>query len=206
MQAIFCTFRLVTTTWTSLQRNLISLPRTRIPRSGKIYEYDLNTKKVRVKSIGHRNPVGLVFTKDGKLIDAEHGPKGGDELNLIADGKNYGWPYRTYGVQYGAFTWPITLKEPNADFVEPLYAWVPSAAISSVIQISDFNDRWNGDLMVGSLKAQTLFRVKIINDRVIFSEPIWVGQRVRDIVELPNQIVLITDNPALVFITVDESV
>lgn len=171
---------------------------------GKIYEHDLTTRKTRVKSIGHRNPQGLVFTKDGKLIDAEHGPEGGDELNIVVDGKNYGWPYRTYGTDYGTFNWPIKFKAPGVDFVEPLFSWVPSAAISPVIQISQFSDRWNGDLLVGSLKAQTLFRLKMANDRVILSEPIWVGHRIRDIVEMPDQIVLMTDDPALVFVSVDE--
>src|SRR5207253_2946782 len=79
---------------------------------------------------------------------------------------------------YGTFDWPIKPKPPAIDFAEPLYAWVPSPAISSVAQASDFSDRWNGDLLVGSLKAQTLFRVKLQNDRVILSEPIWIGHRI----------------------------
>lgn len=171
---------------------------------GKIYEHDLNTQKTRVVSIGHRNPQGLVFTKDGKLVNSEHGPEGGDELNIVVDGKNYGWPYKTYGTDYGTFNWPVKFKAPSVDFAEPLFAWVPSAAISPVIQISDFSDRWNGDLMVGSLKAQTLFRLRMLDNRIVFSEPIWVGHRIRDIIEMPNQIVLMTDDPALVLVSVDE--
>ena len=171
---------------------------------GKIYEHDLTTKKTRLKSIGHRNPQGLVFTREGKLINAEHGPEGGDKLNIVSDGKNYGWPYTTYGTDYGTFGWPIKFKAPSIEFAQPLYAWVPSAAISPIIQITEFNDRWNGDLLVGSLKAQSLFRLKIHNDRVIFSEPIWIGHRTRDIVQISDQIVLMTDDPALVFISVDE--
>ena len=170
---------------------------------GKVYEYDLTTKKTKMKSMGHRNPQGLVYTREGKLINAEHGPEGGDELNIILDGKNYGWPYRTYGTDYGTFNWPIKFKAPSIEFEEPLYAWVPSAGISPVIQIADFNERWNGNLLVGSLKAQTLFRLKLHNDRVIFSEPIWIGHRIRDIVQIADQIVLVTDDPALVFISVD---
>jgi len=170
---------------------------------GKIYEHDLTTNKTRVKSIGHRNPAGLVFTKDGQLIDAEHGPEGGDELNVITDGGNYGWPYATYGTDYGSYNWP-TPSAPTLAFAKPLYAWVPSPAISSVIEVSTFHQRWNGDLLVGSLKGQTLFRVKRMGDRVIFCEAIWVGHRVRDIVEMDNRLVLMTDDPALLFINVNE--
>jgi cytochrome c2 len=171
---------------------------------GKIYEFDLLTNRARLKSIGHRNPQGLVFTNEGKLLETEHGPDGGDELNLIADGKNYGWPYRTHGTDYGKFDWHIKFREPDTNFEEPLYAWVPSPAISPIIQISGFHDRWNGDLLVGSLKARTLFRLKFVNDRVVFSEPIWIGHRIRDIAQLGDQIILMTDDPALLFISVDE--
>ena len=176
------------------------------PRSsfGKIYEHNLVTGMTRVKSSGHRNPQGLVFTKSGKLIDAEHGPEGGDELNVIKDGGNYGWPYKTYGTDYGTFNWPLKLKPQGVDFSEPLYAWVPSAAISPVIEVTDFNEAWDSDLLVGSLKAQTLFRLKVTNDRVIFSEPIWIGHRIRDIAQVGHQIVLMTDDPALVFIDIDQ--
>jgi cytochrome c2 len=176
------------------------------PRSsfGKIYEHDLSTGATRVKSIGHRNPQGLVFTKNGRLIDAEHGPEGGDELNIIVDGKNYGWPYKTYGTDYGTFGWPIKFRPPAVEFTEPMHAWVPSAAISPVVEISDFSERWDGDLLVGSLKAQSLFRLKVVDDRVIFSEPIWIGHRIRDIVQQEHQIILMTDDPALVFISIDE--
>ena len=170
---------------------------------GKIYEHSLITGKTKVKSSGHRNPQGLVFTRAGKLINAEHGPEGGDELNIIVDGHNYGWPYKTHGTDYGTFNWPLATKSHGSNFSEPMFAWVPSAAISPVIEVSNFNEAWDGDLLVGSLKAQTLFRLKVINDRVVFSEPIWIGHRIRDIVQVENQIVLITDDPALVFIEVD---
>ena len=171
---------------------------------GKIYEHNLLTRVTRVKSSGHRNPQGLVFTKGGKLINAEHGPEGGDELNVIKDEGNYGWPYKTYGTDYGTFNWPLKLKPQRVEFTEPLFAWVPSAAISPVIEITDFNEAWDGDLLIGSLKAQTLFRLKVTNDRVIFSESIWIGHRIRDIVQVGHQIVLMTDDPALVFIDIDK--
>lgn len=175
------------------------------PRSsfGKVYELDLVSGRHKVKSMGHRNPQGLVYTRSGRLIDAEHGPEGGDELNIVKDGGNYGWPYRTYGTDYGAFGWPVAAGPQGARYVEPMYAWVPSAAISPVIEVVDFHESWNGDLLVGSLKAQTLFRLKVIDDRVVFAEPIWVGHRIRDMVIVDGQLVLMTDDPALVFVRID---
>jgi aldose sugar dehydrogenase len=172
---------------------------------GKIYEYDLNTHQVKLKTIGHRNLQGLVFTEDGRLLSTEQGPEGGDALNVIVDGRNYGWPYQTYGTDYGKFSWSV--KSPRLTtgfFEEPLYAWVPSPAISPVIQLAAFDDAWNGDLLIGSLKAQSLFRLRLAQDRVLFSEPIWIGHRIRDIVEFDHQIILMTDDPALIILSVDE--
>lgn len=170
---------------------------------GKVYEHDLMSGRTKVKSVGHRNPQGLVFTRSGRLIDAEHGPEGGDELNIVRDGHNFGWPYRTYGTDYGTFNWPLSAKPRGVVYTEPLFSWVPSAAISPVIEVSEFDEAWDGDLLVGSLKAQTLFRLKVVDDRVVFSEPIWIGHRIRDIALIDRQIVLMTDDPALLFIKVD---
>jgi cytochrome c2 len=172
---------------------------------GKLFEYDIKTHKTRKKAIGLRNPLGVVRTNDGKLITSENGPEGGDELNGIVDGQNYGWPYHTYGTLYGQFTWPLPVANPtDFKFVEPLFAWVPSAAISSIIQVNGFSPEWNGDLFVGSLKARTLYRLKYVEGRIIFSEPIWVGHRIRDLVQLGTRLVLMTDDPSLVFVDIDQ--
>ena len=170
---------------------------------GKVFDYDLTTKATTVRSSGHRNPQGLVWTTAGTFMSTEHGPEGGDELNVLVAGGNYGWPYRTHGVGYGTFEWP-SMPAVASSFTEPIFAWVPSPAISAVIEVAGFHDRWNGDLLVGSLKARTLFRLKVANNRVLYSEPIQTGSRIRDLVQMPNQIALITDDPALIFITVDD--
>jgi glucose/arabinose dehydrogenase len=170
---------------------------------GKVFDLDLTSKVTAVRSTGHRNPQGLVWTTSGTLMSTEHGPEGGDELNIIVPGGNYGWPYRTHGVGYGTFDWPA-MPHVAARFTEPVFAWVPSPAISAVIEVAGFHDRWNGDLLVGSLKGQTLFRLNVTNSRVLYSEPIQVGSRIRDLVQMPNEIALMTDDPALVFIRVDE--
>ena len=171
---------------------------------GKIYSYNLSDGAVVLKSIGHRNTQGLVMTREGELLNVEHGPQGGDEINVIKDGKNYGWPIATYGTEYGTYTWPLEEKTVAEQLELPLFAFVPSIAISSIIQIGDFSDRWSGDVLVGSLKAQSLYRLKYVSGRVIFSEPIWIGHRIRDMVDLGRKIYLLTDDALILELLVDE--
>lgn len=180
---------------------------------GKIYEYGLRTGVVKVKSIGHRNTQGLAISREGLLLNVEHGPQGGDEINIIEDGKNYGWPVATYGTDYGAYDWSWKTAYDraqaskgggsNAVLTEPLMAFVPSIGISSIYLVSGFNERWDGDLLVGSLKAQTLYRIKVLERRIVFSEPIWIGSRIRDINAFQGKLVLLTDDSHLIFLEVD---
>ena len=89
--------------------------------------------------------------------------------------------------------------------MEPIYAYVPSVALSPIVPVAGFHPEWDGDLLVGSLKAQSLFRVVFKEGRVLISEPIWIGHRIRDILQIPGQgIVLLTDDSLLIFLTVDE--
>ena len=74
-------------------------------KMGKVLEIDLNTRDVKIISLGHRNPEGLIVTTDGTLLSTEHGPAGGDELNVIVEGANYGWPIVTFGTDYGSYGW-----------------------------------------------------------------------------------------------------
>lgn len=176
-------------------------------QSGKVFELDLQSKAVKMVTFGHRNVQGLTVSQTGDIISAEHGPQGGDELNRLVPGRNFGWPYQTYGTRYGTYDydWPAGTIPENLQLSEPLYAFVPSVATSAVHAMKAFHPKWDGDLLVGSLKAQSLFRIKYKEERVIFSEPIWIGSRIRDITELPGQIVLLTDSSYLIFLTVDEN-
>lgn len=180
---------------------------------GKIVEIDMSTKTSRIFTIGNRNPQGLMFAKSGQLLSTEHGERGGDELNVITEGANYGWPIVTLGTEYDNYNWAHiggysvgkSLPGSHAGYTAPLFAWVPSIAASQLIEVNNFHERWNGDLLVGSLKASSLFRLRLEDGRVLYSEPIWIGQRIRDITEMRDgTIILWTDDTQLLFITVDK--
>jgi cytochrome c2 len=178
------------------------------PRStfGKILEIDLDSLKSRTISLGHRNPQGIVITSTGDTLATEHGPSGGDELNKIVEGSNYGWPVETLGTDYGTYSWPNQpFTGEHAHFTLPMFAWVPSIGIGNLIQVRNFHRRWDGDLLVASMKAESLFRLRIDGNRVVYAEAIYVGERIRDIAQLRNGIVVLwTDDSKLLFYSVDE--
>lgn len=160
---------------------------------GKIWRIPLDgSTPVRV-SMGHRNPQGLLVGADGTIWETEHGPRGGDELNRIVPGANYGWPLETLGTDYGDRNWPLDSTPGRHDgFVGPVFAFVPSVGISNLIAApaSSFPE-WAGDLLVGSLVRQTIFRVRLHDGAVQFVEPINVGNRVRDMATTPHGAVVI---------------
>ena len=124
---------------------------------GKIVLLDLAIGESRLYTWGHRNPQGIAVTSDSQIWSTEHGDRGGDELNLIVEGNNYGYPLVTYGTQYEALTWPLNPRQGRHDSYEkPIYAWVPSIGISEMIAIEgDAFPYWKGDLLVSSLGAGT---------------------------------------------------
>jgi hypothetical protein len=167
---------------------------------GKIGYLDLRDNSVHRYSLGHRNPQGLTFLADGRLFASEHGPQGGDEINDIREGGNYGWPYRSHGTQYGSFSeYRVSLPAPPAGtrFVEPLYAFVPSVAPTQLIQLQGFHDRWDGDLLLATLRAQTLYRLKLDADRIVYAEPIPLERRLRDVRQMGDTLVILTDDGSL---------
>jgi cytochrome c2 len=170
---------------------------------GKILKLDLQTDQVSDFSIGHRNPQGLTIDRKGNIWSTEHGPKGGDELNLIEQGANYGWPNVTYGVDYGSTNWPLSESPGRHDgYRRPVFAWVPSIGVSNLIEVQGFLPEWDGDILVTSLKQQTLFRVRYVEGRATFVEPINTGVRIRDIDQFENgNIVLWSDETWIVELT-----
>ena len=163
---------------------------------GKILLID-QSGAVRPFSIGHRNQQGLAIDNQGRLWSTEHGPEGGDELNLIVDGGNYGWPLASYGAEYGTDNWPFAVNARNhGEYREPAHAFVPSIGVSQLIQINSmYLPRWTDDLLVSSLQAGRLFRVRVSGERVIYSESIDLSMRIRDLVEARDgRIVLWNDD------------
>ncbi|MGS2726280.1 PQQ-dependent sugar dehydrogenase [Psychroserpens sp. BH13MA-6] len=148
---------------------------------------DYNNAKTAIYSYGHRNPQGMVLHPETREIwTHEHGPKGGDEINIIKPGKNYGWPVITYGVNYSGTS--ITNKTSHPDMEQPLHYWVPSIAPSGMAFISsDKYKGWQGNLLVGSLKFQYLDNCYIKDGKVVKEERLLdkIG-RVRSIEEGPD--------------------
>jgi aldose sugar dehydrogenase len=169
---------------------------------GKIFRINPDDGSHETVSIGNRNAQGLLVRKDGSLWETEHGPKGGDELNIIKPGRNYGWPLATYGTRYDGLPWTSARQYGRHDgFEQPLYAWVPSMGISDLIEVDNLDSSWDGDLLVAFLGGQALYRLRIIEGRVVFAEPISVNERVRDILQLPDgTIALWTDSYKLMFL------
>lgn len=133
-------------------------------------------------SYGHRNPQGLVIHPESKVIwEHEHGPKGGDELNKIEPGTNYGWPVISYGINYDGTT--FTDKTEQEEMAQPINYWVPSIAPSGMAVVSGSQyPEWEGDILTGSLRFKYISRISIENDAVVEKEMIFrdIG-RVRSI-------------------------
>lgn len=149
--------------------------------------YNIDGAKKAVFSYGHRNPQGMaIHPITGKIWIHEHGPQGGDEINIINAGKNYGWPKITYGINYNDSK--ITDNTSLPGMAQPLHYWVPSIAPSGMDFItSEIYPSWKGNLLVGSLKFKYLNRVVIENNKVIKEEKLLEGLgRVRTVRQAPD--------------------
>jgi glucose/arabinose dehydrogenase len=149
-------------------------------------------------TLGNRNMQGAALHPEtGVLWTHEHGPQGGDEVNVIRPGRNYGWPVITYGVNYGVGT-KIGEGTHKAGMDQPLHKWVPSIAPSGMtFYTGDKFPRWRGDLFVGSLKFQLLVRLKLDGETVVQEERVLEGElgRIRDVRVGPDgYIYLLTDS------------
>ncbi|KJV34838.1 PQQ-dependent sugar dehydrogenase [Luteibacter yeojuensis] len=135
---------------------------------------------------GFRTPYGLAFAPDGKLWELEHGPRGGDELNLIERGKNYGWPLVSYGKNYDGV--PIPSPDTRRDLVKPVIYWVPVVAPGNLMFYhGDLFAKWKGSAFLGGLFAQDIVRVTFDGKGGAQAVDRWdMGKRVRDIEEAPD--------------------
>jgi len=159
-------------------------------------------------SQGHRNGQGLVLDARGRLWETEHGPRGGDELNLIRRGRDYGWPFVTLGQPYGSGDYVQPRRTgTHAGYTAPRTSWVPSVATSEVVQVPESWSGWTtavgGDLLMGTLKDQSLWRIRVNRSgRVTQRERIPVGHRVRDMdVRRNGSVVATTDDGMLLLLT-----
>ena len=146
-----------------------------------------------IYSLGHRNPQGLALdTETGLLWSHEHGPRGGDELNLITPGANYGWPLATKGRDYqGARISPYESFEGTVD---PVHSWVPSIAPSGlVIYRGDLFPEWSGDALIGGLASRDLRRVDLEGGKSVGEEDLLsdLNGRVRDVRQASDGAVLV---------------
>jgi len=151
-------------------------------------------------SYGHRNPQGLAMNPaDGTLWAQEHGAQGGDEINVIAPGKNYGWPQVSYGVNYDGSK-VGTGKAQGPGLTDPVWHWTPSIAPSGMtFYTGDLFPAWQGSLFNGALKFQLLSRLDIKDGRVVREERLLQGlnERIRDVRQGPDgALYLLTDNNA----------
>ncbi len=171
---------------------------------GKILLVTPETQRAEIFTTGHRNPQGLALLSDGTIISSEHGPRGGDEVNLIVRGENYGWPLVTYGTRVYYRDWPVGKAFARHDgFRKPLFAFAPSVGTSELIEVRD-NPQfplWNGNVLLTTLLARTLMRMNVEDGRVTYVEPIELGHRLRDIASLPDgSLALLTDDDRLLVV------
>ena len=194
---------------------------------GKILSININNPDdYRIISIGHRNPQGLFINKDGEIFTSEHGPRGGDSINVLKEKfQNNGWPCKTYGTSY-KFGHSYQNKDLAISYIEndieksymkdekcknlvkfttPLFFFSPSIGASEIYQ----NDKadyplWNKDLFISSLKDKSLIRLKYEDERVISQEKFKVNSRIRDLLYIDKSIFLLTESPRVALIKIQE--
>ena len=148
-------------------------------------------------TMGHRNPLGLSFAPDGRLWETEMGPQGGDELNLIVAGKNYGWPVASNGSHYGGEAIP---DHTSGDGFEPPKAyWTPSISPGGLLIYSgDLFPAWKGDALIPAQSGEGLIRVDIDGDKAAKADQWAMGQRIRAVDQGPRgSVYLIEDGGRL---------
>ena len=155
---------------------------------GKILLIDAKNKSYEIFSSGHRNISGLYTDKD-VIISAEHGPHAGDEINKIKKGNKYGWPIVSHGEKYSR---DKNDEEPNYKknhkengFEEPIFSFVPAIGISEIIKLpNNFSKLWQDNFLLASLHGKYLYRIRFDDEynKIIYYEPIFIGDRIRDLI------------------------
>jgi aldose sugar dehydrogenase len=148
-------------------------------------------------ALGHRNIQSAAFDEQGRLWTVEHGPKGGDELNLIEKGKNYGWAVQSYGEEYSGDPIPGAETQRGEGYVQPVYYWDPVIAPSGAeVYTGKAFPGWRGNIFIGGLASKRLVRLVIKDNRVVGEEHLLTdrGQRIRDVRQGPDgELYIVTD-------------
>ena len=192
---------------------------------GKTIKINIKDLNYEIFSYGHRNPQGLFIDKNNNIFSTEHGPTYGDELNLIFQNNNYGWPIATYGTNYKSSDayvkdasdnkkeWPLDItKNTHNSFSKPLFSWGNTIGISNLIVYeNNYFSKWNKNLIVSTLVSNQLIRMVVDYKKksIIYKENIKLDKRIRDIIEMNDgRIALLTDrgkklneNPEIIIIS-----
>ena len=171
----------------------------------------INKKTLQVVKLskGHRKGSGLFFDdSENKLFEVENGPRGGDEINIISSGKNYGWPSVSYGRYYNKSELfnPSSFKTKynnHDNYEKPIFFFTPSIGIEGILRLSSkskISDYWSNNLLVGSLKDKSIYRIKLDKNKVISTERIYIGHRIRDIEMGKDFLALSTDDGEILLI------
>lgn len=176
--------------------------------NGKIIKIDKSNLNYEIYTMGHRNPQGLYYdNKNNFILETEHGPDGGDEINLIEvyknndkDPPNYGWAISSAGEHYGGKDkienkekyekYPLYKSHSEHGFIEPLKSFVPSIGISEIVQIGENN------YVVSSLKDQSLYFFELRNNKILNLERVIIGERIRDLIFKNNKLYLFMESTA----------
>ena len=188
--------------------NQQSAPQDTDSHFGKLVRIEIESGEAEILALGLRNPQGLARDADGNLWETERGPRGGDELNLLEPGGDYGWPSVSYGTPYDGYImaserWSVGKHE---GYAKPVFAWVPSIAVSAVV----VNDErgfplWEDDLLIASLSngdaGRALFRARRDGTNIQYTERIELGYPVRDVAQtLDGRLALLADDARVHFI------
>ena len=150
-----------------------------------VRDYKGASAQTGIWSLGHRNPLGLAFDAEGRLWDSEMGPRGGDELNLVKAGANYGWPKVSNGDHYDGGNIPD--HSPNDGFEAPKVSWNPSISPSSLMIYSgNLFPQWKGDAFIGALSGEALIRVDLNGENATKADEWPMKTRIREVEQGPD--------------------
>jgi len=165
---------------------------------GKVLEIDIASGRARHYAMGFRNPQGLLVDRNGRVWETEHGPYGGDEINLVRRNGNYGWPNVTYGMMYVPIreNWPLNPTHGGHEgYDRPDHVFMPAIGISQLVQPSaEEFPFWDSALLLTSLRGRALYVLRLDGGHIVWAEPLPMGERLRDIINRANgEVAVLTD-------------